>query len=309
MFENLFEESGKPFKGAKLDRLVSFLIDHELDYDNDIEFTVNLVDESGNIAATGSMKHNIFMCIAVSEKYRGDGLASRIITALQNHAHEVNISHLFLFTKPKNFAMFADLGFYEIVRTDDVLLMENTKNGVFNYINSLPQPEGVKTVGAIVANCNPFTKGHRYLIETALKQCDAVHLFILSEDRSFFSTEERMKRVIEGTADLKNLYIHGTSDYLISSATFPTYFIKDKSHAKDANCLLDILIFCKCFAPRLNISKRFVGTEPYDEVTGAYNEQMKVVLPKYGIELVEIDRLCDSNGNPISASGVRASLK
>lgn len=309
MFENLFEESASPFKGAKLEKLVSFLYQHELDYDNDIEFSVNLVDEEGNIAATGSMKHNVLMCIAVSEKYRGDGLAARILTALQNHAHEKNISHLFLFTKPKNQAMFSDLGFYEIVKNKDVLLMENKKDGIFSYIDGLKKPADAKTVGAIIANCNPFTEGHRYLIETALKQCDALHLFILSEDRSFFSTEERMKRVIEGTKDLKNVYIHGTSDYLISSATFPTYFIKDKAHAKDANCLLDILIFCKCFAPKLGITKRFVGTEPFDEVTRAYNEKMKQTLPLYGIELIEVERLCDANGTPISASAIRRNIQ
>jgi len=308
MFENLYEECGSPFKGLKHEKLVSFLREHELDYDNDIEFSVVLVDEAGNIAATGSMKHNVLMCIAVSEKYRGDGLAARILTALQNHAHKINQNHLFLFTKPKNRSMFDSLGFYEIVCTDDVLLMENTRDGIKNYIASLDRPDNAKTVGAIVANCNPFTAGHRYLIETALKQCDALHLFILSEDRSFFSTEERMSRVIEGTKDLKNVYIHGTSDYLISSATFPTYFIKDKAHAKDANCILDILIFCKCFAPSLGVSKRFVGTEPYDEVTRAYNESMKKILPEYGINLIEIERLCDANGKPISASSVRASL-
>ena len=37
-------------------------------------------------------------------------------------------------------------------------------------------------------NCNPFTKGHKYLIEKASKENDVVHLFILTEDKSEFST-------------------------------------------------------------------------------------------------------------------------
>ncbi|EFA28598.1 ABC transporter, ATP-binding protein, partial [Haemophilus influenzae HK1212] len=38
--------------------------------------------------------------------------------------------------------------------------------------------------GSIVMNANPFTLGHRYLIEQALQQCDHLHLFIVGEDAS-----------------------------------------------------------------------------------------------------------------------------
>lgn len=308
MFENLYEESASPFTGSRLNRLVSFLSQNGLDYDNDIEFSVILSDVEGNIAATGSMKANVLMCIAVSDKYKGEGLASKIITALVNRAHQNNLNHLFLFTKPKNYSMFDGLGFYEILRTDDILFMENVRDGIISYVDSLQKPSGAQKTGAIVANCNPFTKGHRYLIEQALKQCDALHLFILSEDRSAFSAQERMRLVKEGTKDLENVYVHGTSDYIISSATFPTYFIKDKAKAAQANCILDILIFCKIIAPRLNITYRFVGTEPFDEVTRQYNSVMKALLPEFGLSLVEIERLCDENGIPISASSVRRQM-
>ena len=55
-------------------------------------------------------------------------------------------------------------------------------------------------------------------------------------------------------------------------------------------------------SPRpLNIKYRFVGTEPYCPVTSAYNERMKQLLPQYGIEVVELQRL-----DGISASQVRA---
>lgn len=290
------------------EKLNSFLLQNDLLYDQLIEHTVCLTDETGNIAATGSISSNVLKCIAVDPKYRGEGLLPKIVTSLTNYAFSKGRKHLFVFTKPKNLQMFSDIGFYKIVSTDDILLMENKKDGIQNYLQNLTGKENKENVGAIVANCNPFTEGHRFLIETALKQCNCVHLFILSENRSYFSAEERMKMVKEGTKNLKNLYIHSTEEYLISSATFPTYFIKDQAKAQDANCELDIKLFGTIIAPYLNITKRFAGTEPLDPVTNAYNEKMKQMLPEYGIQLIEIPRLKDKDGNVISASLIRKRL-
>lgn len=44
-----------------------------------------------------------------------------------------------------------------------------------------------KKIGAIVMNCNPFTLGHRYLIETASKQVDTLYIFVVEENKSFLS--------------------------------------------------------------------------------------------------------------------------
>jgi len=303
-FNGFYEEFGEPFSGRKRKKLVEFLQKSELDYDQQIEYSVNLVDGNGDIVATGSIHQNVLKCIAVSDKHQGLGLSARIVTLLMNYAMEKGREHLFLFTKPKNLMMFSDLGFYKIIQTGDILLMENTKNGIHNYVKNLSRPEVSGTVGAIVANCNPFTLGHRYLIEQAASQCDTLHLFILSEDKSAFSAKVRYQLVQEGIADLSNVVLHHTSDYLISSAVFPTYFIKDKSKAADANCELDIRIFCEFFAKELGISKRFVGSEPFCQVTGAYNSAMKKLLPEYGIEFIELPRK-ESGDTPISASFVR----
>lgn len=308
-YNGFYEEYGMPFSGRKLQKLIQFLKNSGLDYDEQIEYTVNLTDEEGNIVATGSVQKNVLKCIAVSDKHQGLGLSAKILTSLMNYVLGKGESHIFLFTKPKNQFMFSELGFYKIIENEDVLLMENTRDGIRTYVNSLTRPEkqdGV--IGAIIANCNPFTNGHRYLIEQAAKRCDTLHLFILSEDKSEFPAEVRYHLVEEGTKDLSNVFLHHTSDYLISSAVFPTYFIKDKKKAADANCELDIRIFCEFFAKELGITKRFVGTEPFCPVTGAYNAQMKKLLPEYGIELVEIPRM-EEGETPISASFVRKCMK
>jgi [citrate (pro-3S)-lyase] ligase len=304
-FNGFYEEYGMPFSGRKRQKLIQFLNEADLDYDEQIEYTVNLVDGDGTIVATGSVQSNVLKCIAVSDKHQGLGLSARIITCLMNYASEKGHHHLFLFTKPKNKFMFSELGFYKIIENKDVLLMENKRNGIQAYVGGLERPENNSgVIGAIIANCNPFTNGHRYLIEQASKQCDTLHLFVLSEDRSVFSTDVRYRLVQEGVKDLTNVILHHTSDYLISSAVFPTYFIKDKKQAADANCELDVRIFCEFFAKELGITKRFVGTEPFCPVTSGYNQQMKKVFPEYGIELVEIQRK-EMEETPISASFVR----
>jgi [citrate (pro-3S)-lyase] ligase len=294
---------GSPLTGNEFKKTKEFLGSFSLDYEAGIEFTVNIMDDE-LILATGSRRGNILNCIAVSSEYRGKDLAAIIVTELINQAASLGITHLFLFTVPKNERIFANLGFWTIVKNDTVLLMENTKNGIEQFLQRLECPTCNGVIGCIIANCNPFTNGHRYLIETAAGMCDLLHLFILSEERSQFTAQERLMLTKQGVAHLKNVILHPTEDYLLSYATFPTYFIKDKADVNAINCMLDLLIFAKIVAKTLNIAKRFVGSEPLDPVTDFYNCQMKNFLPKYGIQVVELPRL-SHYGEPVSASQVR----
>ena len=302
--ESFYEDYGYPMKGVKLQRLKDFLLKEQLVYDDGIEFTITLCDSKHNIAATGSLDGNVLKCIAVSDAYQGGGLAAKIVTALISRGIESGQKHMFLFTKPDNINIFSDLGFYLISKTNNAVLMENYKNGISEFVKTLKSKEFYNNVGAIVLNCNPFTNGHLYLIETAAKQCNLLNLFVVSEDKSIFSADVRIKLVKDGVKHLGNVVVHTTSDYLISSATFPTYFIKDKYLAGDINCQLDLTIFCDYFAKILNITKRFVGTEPYDKVTASYNVQMGKILGERGIEVIEIPRY-EENCAAISASQVR----
>ena len=126
--------------------------------------------------------------------------------------------------------MFADMGFHTILKTDEILFMENQRQGLFRYLEQIKRETPKEALapgvcsGAIVANCNPFTLGHRYLLEEARKRCDYLHLFLLSDDRSEFSAKQRYEMAGLGTGDLERVILHQTSDYLISAATFPTYF-------------------------------------------------------------------------------------
>jgi [citrate (pro-3S)-lyase] ligase len=200
--------------------------------------------------------------------------------------------------------MFTDLFFYPVAQTDKVLLMEDKKDGINRFLNSLTAEETSGKAGCIVMNCNPFTLGHQYLIETASKQCDTLYVFVVSEDKSRFSAEDRIEMVRLGTNHIPNVRVIPTGPYLISSATFPTYFLDNREMASEIQCMLDIEVFINYYVPKFGITSRFVGTEPLSPTTNQYNCALKEHLPPRGVSLSEIPRLEKSDA-PISASRVR----
>ena len=293
-------------QGRKQTLWAEFLTRVGLEADLNVERTVLIWDDDVLIA-TGSRQGNLLKCIAVDENRQGEGLTATVLTQLRQDAFSAGLKHLFLYTKPKNELQFSSLFFYPIAKTEQVLLMENIPNGIGSFLDSLPVCSCSCKVGAAVMNCNPFTLGHRYLIETAAKQCDRLYIFVLSEEQGIFPAADRLALVQAGVRDLENVTVLPTGPYLISSATFPTYFLKDRDSAGQIHCLLDIEIFTKYFVPKFGITVRFVGTEPLSAMTDQYNQALLQHLPSRGIELKQIPRL-EQKGAPISASAVRALL-
>lgn len=171
-----------------------------------------------------------------------------------------------------------------------------------------PLSEDMKC-GAIVMNCNPFTYGHRYLIETASKQVDRLYIFVVEEDKSFFKFNDRFEMVKQGTADIENVCVVPSGKFIISAFTFPEYFMKDYVKEKGFDMSSDVEIFGSKIAPALNITKRFAGEEPFDVVTAKYNETMQEILPQYGVEFVEIPRATTNSNVVINATLVRKMLQ
>ena len=293
---------GEPFQGKALEQLQLFLTACDLTYDPSIEYSVALV-ENDKIIAAGSLDGNTIKCVAVDKAHQGEDLTGQIMTALLNRAAQRGMGQLMLYTKPHNEYLFAPFGFHRIIRTSDCLLMENRRDGLAKFLAAIEKVDARK-IGCIVANCNPFTKGHRYLIETAAAQCEHVYVFILSEDKGMFSSQERLAMAQDGVKDLKNVSVHSSGAYMVSAATFPTYFIKDKARAGDIRCEADLRLFGEKIAPALGITHRFVGSEPECAVTKQYNEKMHLLLPEYGLQVVEIPRR-EAEGQVISASAAR----
>lgn len=162
--------------------------------------------------------------------------------------------------------------------------------------------------GAIVMNCNPFTYGHKYLVETASRFVDILYIFVVEEDKFIFSFEERFKMVLDGVKKFSNVVVIPAGKFMISTLTFPGYFIKESLTEKYYDSFLDLKIFATYIAPAFGISVRFVGTEPSDEVTAQYNKDMHVILINSGINVIEIPRK-KINDEVISASSVRKLIK
>ncbi len=184
------------------------------------------------------------------------------------------------------------------------------------YLSKLRQqkgqiPKSSNTIGSIVMNCNPFTLGHQYLIEEALKQVDFLIIFVVEEDNSIFTFKDRLEMVRQGTQNFKNIAVMGSGKMMISNITFSEYFKKEfKEIQNNTICAVyDLAVFGKYIVPELGITYRFVGQEPLDHITNQYNEDMKKVLPSFGIKVVEIPRKEMSNGQVISASKVRKALR
>ena len=292
-----------------------FLNKQDLAIDNNIDYTV-ILENDGQVVATGSLERNILKCIAVDNNFRGYGLSNIIVSELISEGYRRDNDRLFIYTKPDNETLFKELGFYTLEKTEKVVVLENKKDGIELYCKELLNEslkfnkclKEYKNVSSIVMNCNPFTKGHRYLIEKASKESELVHLFILAEDKSVFPSNIRYELVKDGIKDLENIIIHKATDYIISSSIFPSYFLKKKTDVAKSQAVIDAKIFSKYIASVLGIKKRYIGTEPNCEVTALYNNVLKEVLSKNDIDVLEVERV-SHDGEIISASRVREYLK
>jgi [citrate (pro-3S)-lyase] ligase len=294
----------------ELDEVRQLLAANDLELDSQIEVFV-VCRVQGRIIACAGLDHYTIKCVAVAEAFRGEALSLRLGGEVVNVAAQRGWFHLFLYSPPHNLQYFRGWGFYPLVEVPQlVVLLENSPVAIHRYCHTLSDGRRPgRRIGAIVLNANPFTRGHRYLIERAAAACDWVHVFVVSEDASLFSYTDRLALVTTGVKDLGNVIVHPGSEYVISRATFPGYFLKDKSIVEWSWAAVDLLLFREYIAPALGITHRYVGTEPLDPVTRNYNADMKRWLSRARsaappITVIEVPRL-SIHGTAVSASRVR----
>lgn len=291
-------------------------------------------DEDGDeILAGGGLDGNVIKCVAVSESARSEGLMNILVSRLIVIAREEGRDSVKAFTKPENEGIFKSLGFGLLASAPKAILMENGRGGLPEYKKYLASLARPGRNGAIVMNANPFTKGHRYLVEQAASQVDNLYVIVVKEDRSRFPYVERKAMIEAGCAGLDNVIVCEGSDYAISAATFPTYFMKKLDDATDTQIALDLDLFVNHIAKPLGVTVRFAGSEPEDALTRRYNELMAEILPgtsvavvrqahqpdpelvkgsalrqaRRPIDFVEIPRL-EQKGKPLSATSLRRAL-
>lgn len=275
--------------------------------DGCMDYTCGILDEDWNLIATGSCFANSIRCLAVDNARQGEGLLNQVVGHLMEVQAQRGNSRVFLCTKPQSALFFGDLGFWEVARVEGALVfMENRRRGFSDYCAALSRTRREGDAAAVVMNANPFTLGHLHLVERAAAESGTVHLFVLSEEAGPIPFAVRRQLVREGVAHLRNVVCHDSGPYIISSATFPSYFLKDGDDAIRVHAALDLQLFGQ-IAACLNIRRRYVGEEPASRVTGLYNALMARELPEKGIECRIIPRL-EAAGAPVSASTVRQAI-
>ncbi len=293
---------------------------HKLDFNfipESVDETIILFTLNDDIVGTGSLQNNVLKYIAVAPKYRETAAFAMIVSQLTEKAI-ANYNTLFVFTKPRNVISFKGLGFKHIATAEPYYsLLEYGTKTIKHYQNKIleyKQETKSDNVASIVMNCNPFTNGHKFLIEQCSKENEVVYLFVVEEDLSVFPFKTRWELIKKGISHLNNVVMIPGGDYIVSGKTFPSYFLKgiDEQEIAKNQSKLDINIFCQYIAPTLGIKKRYVGTETYCQTTAQYNDTMRELLPQSGIELVEIERVTEtvnSEQEYISASKVRQAIK
>lgn len=301
-----------------------FLQTNGLRYD-DVDYYAAIVDESfDEMIAGGGLKGSVIKCVAVADGHKGEAVANVIVSHLIAKANAEGCQCVKLYTKPDNRQLFESLSFRLIAESPNAILMETGVGGIEKYSEELrvkSEELGVKNeelkndesvvsnarkpIGVIVMNANPFTLGHRFLVEQSSELVERLYVVVVREDCSMFSYNERKAMVSQGVRDIGNVVVVDGSDYAVSAATFPTYFLKQLSDATDTQIILDLDLYRRRIAPALGATIRFFGSEPTDPLTRRYNELMHKQLGEEHVH--EIQRK-QQEGSAISASRVRKAM-
>ena len=308
-----------------------FLQTNGLRYD-DVDYYAAIVDESSDeMIAGGGLKGSVIKCVAVADGHKGEAVANVIVSHLIAKANAEGCQCVKLYTKPDNRQLFESLSFRLIAESPNAILMETGVGGIEKYSEELrvkseelgvkSEELGVKSeelkndesvvsnarkpIGVIVMNANPFTLGHRFLVEQSSELVERLYVVVVREDCSMFSYNERKAMVSQGVRNIGNVVVVDGSDYAVSAATFPTYFLKQLSDATDTQIILDLDLYRHRIAPALGATIRFFGSEPTDPLTRRYNELMHQQLGEEHVH--EIQRK-QQEGSAISASRVRKAM-
>ena len=280
---------------------------YDLTYSNNFDYTV-VLKHHNKIIGTCSFEQDVIKAFAIKKCYHNSTASKEIITHILNKLFDRGVFTAKVYTPSSNKKLFKEMQFKCIYDTGIISLLITGENDLEDYLSEVNlKLNSHLDRAAIVMNCNPFTLGHLSIIETASKECDELIVFVVEENQSVFPFDVRFELVKKGVEHLKNVSVIRSGPYMVSLMTFPDYFIRKLTSKAIAAAELDAGIFASIIAKRLNITKRFVGTEPYCDMTSEYNNILSEILPKFGIDLRLMHRF-KVNNNAVSASKVRRYL-
>lgn len=286
----------------------AFLERQGLALDAGLDMLLGVYGQDDTLIGCGGLEGNIIKCVALSEQTRGHNIAPALVSELYAAARRRGAENVLVFTKPECREVFASMGFHAVASAPRAVMMQSAPAALERYLRSLRSLPRGKRNGVIVVNANPMTIGHLYLIREAARQVDCLTVIPVADNPSTeFPYETRHAILRRECASIPGVTVAEGSQYAVSAATFPSYFIKERQAVTDTHIALDLDLFVSHIAPALDATVRFVGSEPADALTAAYNEGMHRLLPPRGIEVVEIPRLL-IDGSPVSASALRRAL-
>jgi [citrate (pro-3S)-lyase] ligase len=268
------------------------------------------VFEDGRLIAAAGRAGFVLKMIAILPAHQGGEVLGALLTGLFHLGRAAGHEVFWIFTRPESVTSFLPFHFRLLVTSGRAALLESG-GGFERWVAGHASLVRPGRNGGCVVNGNPFTLGHLFLVEQACRRVETLYLFLVREDRSVFPYAARRRLAERAVAHLPNVAVLDTSRYAVSAGTFPSYFLKRLDAVAREQMRLDAGLFGQRIAPAFHVRTRFVGSEPADPVTGAYNEALREVLPSHGVELVELPRTSGDgagDGGPISASRVRAAL-
>jgi hypothetical protein len=156
-------------------------------------------------------------------------------------------------------------------------------------------------------SCNPFTSGHRHLVEVGSKLFDYFVVFLMQEGINlvFDKTEcENLARI--GVEDLENVIVVPMSDVFSYQTYWAEYNDVALRHSKNLvglNTYELLNIVGKAFK-RINVQHFLCGIETNDNITHQHIVQAKTVFPQNDINVITIPRKKMAN-NMLSISGTQ----
>lgn len=286
----------------KVKKITDFLSEFDLDFD-DVDYTIAILNKN-KIIATCSKKNNLIKCIAVCTEFNNLNLTNKLLTEIIVKINEQYYDEALIITKFENKKIFEGLNFLSLYSNQEICFLTNRSDKYSDYINYLKKFKNRKQNAIIAMNANPFTNGHKYLVENASSENENVFVVVVKEDDSLFTYEERLKLVREGVQHLDNVIVLEGTNYILSKSVFPSYFIKSEDKIIKEQTMLDTKMFIEIFIKNLNVNIRYLGEEPFSKTTKIYNDTIKEIFDEYKINVKIIARN-KVDDNFISASRVR----
>lgn len=290
---------------SEIERVRAFLASFDLRFDARIQDTL-YAEEDGVLVGTVSRADSLIECLAVDPSWQGENLAGKLVSELLVLMREKGILHQMVYTLSAHAAAFEAMNFRRLADTGKVAILEGGSGSIEEAMEGLKKrirgkwAEDDPDTAAIVVNCNPITLGHLGLIEYAASRHARLLLFVVEEDLSTFTYKERFSLIHLAVKELENVLVLPSTPYIVSSLTFPGYFLKSMDEKEEEHARLDAILFRDRFLKDLGIAKRYVGTET-DLFMVKYNGILKAALG----DRLEIVPRFRKEGTTISASIVR----